>query len=233
MRIQFISDLHEKFPYIIPQADYIALIGDVANPFDERYFIYLSYLSQLFKGVFVIFGNHEYYYNIMPVVERHMENICRQFNNVYFLNNKSILIDGYLIVGSTLWSAVEQNAYNALNCGNLIKMNKHKYMDFMDYRVLHLQCVEFIKKEIEKGYPTIILTHYAPIHEMNGNRQTRLKSAFSSDLTSILKKNVKAWLSVHTHTCIIVLKEGVLFSSNCLGHLTESCQFNVNKCIEI
>jgi predicted phosphohydrolase len=236
MRIQFISDLHEKFPYIIPQAEYIAVLGDVANPFDDRYYTYLSYLSQMFKGVFVIFGNHEYYHNTIPDVEKYMENMCKHFNNVYFLNNKSIIVDGYLIVGSTLWSAVEQNAFEYLNCGNLIKMNKRKYMDFMDYRVLHLQCVEFIQKELDKGLPTIILTHYAPLHEMNGHRQTKLNSGFSTDLSCLIKKNkknIKAWLSGHTHKCITMMKEGVLFSSNCLGHLNESYEFNVNKCIEV
>ncbi len=242
MRIQFISDLHEKFPYITPQADYIAVLGDVANPFDPRYELYLQYLSNLFRGVFVVFGNHEYYHNIMHEAENHMQQICFRLRNVYFLNNKSMIIDGCLIIGSTLWSAVEQDAFDYLNCGNLIRMNKKKYMDFIDYRILHNNCVKFIQEELQKGMekdmPIVILTHYAPVHEMNCNRQTRLNSGFSTNLSFILeqnnqKRNLKAWLSGHTHKCLTIMKSGVLFSSNCLGHMDENCEFNVNKCIDI
>lgn len=233
MKLQFISDLHENFIKIYPRAENIVLIGDIASPFNPEYEHYLSYLSNLFMRVFVVMGNHEFYHSVFTEAEEQMEKICNKFVNVFLLNNKSFFIDGILLVGSTLWSDIDEKSFNFLNCREYIKMNKRRKMTIQDYKHHHQRAVDFIIKEVNKGFPTIVITHYAPQHEMNGKRiNSPYTSGFSSDLSFINNKNIIAWLSGHTHNCMTLYKNGITYSSNCLG--TElNRNFNPNKIIEI
>ena len=232
MKLQYISDLHENLVNINPIAEYIALIGDVASPFDPNYEKYLQYLSQKFQGVFVVMGNHEYYGSIFNKAEEQMELICNKFSNVFLLNNKSFLLNGVLIVGSTLWSNINQDSFNFLNCRELIKMNGRRKMTIQDYIQKHKEAVEFIENEVKKGYPTIILTHYAPLNEMNGNKiHSPYSSGFSSDLSYINNSNIKAWLSGHTHNCISICRNKIFYSSNCLGEQKNNTRFNPERFI--
>ena len=233
MRLQLISDLHDNFPEIQPYAEYVALLGDVTSPDNPKYEKYIEYLSSMFRGVFVVLGNHEYYEGIMKDVENKMNDICNKFPNVYLLINKSIMIDGILFVGSTLWSDINEKAFDYLNCGKLIKMRRNKKMDVNDYLVLHYKAVEFIKQEVNKGIPTVVLTHYAPIDEMNGQKiNSPYKSGFSSDLSYINNSNIIAWLSGHTHNCMTLRKNNILYSSNCLGHELNP-RFSTHQVIKI
>ena len=148
MKLQYISDLHENYPLVKPIAEYIAIIGDVTSPFDSNYEKYLSYLSQNFQAVFVVMGNHEYYGSIFKDAEKKMEEKCNQFTNVFLLNNKSVLVNGTLIVGSTLWSNINEESFIYLNCKDFIKMNGRRKMTIQDYIQKHKEAVEFIEQEV-------------------------------------------------------------------------------------
>jgi len=225
MKLQYISDLHENYVFVKPIADFIAVIGDITSPFNPDYEKYLHYLSHNFRAVFVVMGNHEYYYTIFKNAESKMQDICNKFTNVFLLNNKSVLVNGILIVGSTLWSDINKDSFNYLNCKDFIKMDDRKKMTIRDYLQKHKESVNFIEEEVKKGYPTVILTHYAPLNEMNGNRiHSPYSSGFSTDLSYINNEtyklygaDIRAWLSGHTHNCISICRNKILYSSNCLG----------------
>lgn len=239
MKLQYISDLHENYVCVKPIADYIAVLGDITSPFDNNYEKYLHYLSKNFQAVFVVMGNHEYYGAIFKDAEKQMENICNKFTNVFLLNNKSVLVNGVLIVGSTLWSNINEKSFNYLNCKDFIKMNGRRKMTLQDYVQKHKEAVSFIEQEVKKGYPTVILTHYAPLHEMNGNRiHSPYSSGFSTDLSYInntIFKNygsdIRAWLSGHTHNCISICLNKIFYSSNCLGE--NNPRFNPERFITL
>lgn len=105
--IQFISDIHLEFYKnneifnIIPHSPNLALCGDIGYPNHENYRNFIIRCSQLFKNVFVIFGNHEFYnskYNIQEngsiqtINDR--KSIMKNFpHNVYFLDNTAIYLD--------------------------------------------------------------------------------------------------------------------------------------------
>lgn len=217
MNIQFVSDIHDNYPLIIPRCDYIALLGDIGDPFRIEYQDFISDLASKFKKVFVISGNHEYYYRIMEEVDKKIEQVCSLNPNVYFLNNSSVEVDSFLIVGSTLWSKIDLvTSYRVMDF-KCIRTSKNKFLDVPTYLDLHKKSVSFIEHEVSKGMPTIVLTHYAPIYEMNGAFYNHpLRSAFSSDLNYI-KGNVKLWLSGHTRQNLSIFKEGIHYSSNCKG----------------
>lgn len=236
IRIQYISDLHSKYLDILPSCEYIALLGDIGDPLEKGYTNFISDLSSKFKKVFIVAGNHEYYFSIIEEINKHIQQICNQFNNVIFLNNSSVKVDEFLIVGTTLWSDIDYYSYKRLNDFRYIRTSKQEFLNINTYKQLHHSAVEYITNEINKGLPTIIMTHHAPLNEMNGKYfNSKLQSAFSTDLKQIYNNdNVRCWLSGHTHQCITINKNNTLFSSNCMGYKKEGVEnFKINKYIEI
>jgi predicted MPP superfamily phosphohydrolase len=74
MKIRYFSDLHlefikssskeiEKFIKQIPSGieDVCILAGDIGNPYQLNYDIFMNYINNNFKKSFIITGNHEYY----------------------------------------------------------------------------------------------------------------------------------------------------------------------------
>jgi predicted phosphohydrolase len=236
VKIQYISDTHSKYLDIIPICDYIALLGDIGDPFEKGYTNFISDLSSKFKKVFVISGNHEYYFSVIDDMNNHIQKICDKFNNVFFLNNSSVEVDGFLIVGSTLWSDINHYSCNRLNDLRYIRTSQKEFLNINTYKKLHYSAANYIINEVKKGNPTIIMTHHAPLNEMNGKYAgSKLCSAFSTDLKCIYNNdNVLCWLSGHTQQCITIKKNNTLFSSNCMGYKKQGSEhFEINKYIEI
>ena len=218
MELQFISDIHENYIDVPVVSDNIALLGDIGDPFTKGYDAFLGSLSKKFKRVFVVAGNHEYYYRTMKDVEDQIQKVCSNYLNVYFLNNKSVEINGVLVVGSTLWSKIDLLTAYRTNDFKCIRTSKKKFLDVPAYLDLHKKACAFIEHEVSKGMPTIVLTHFAPIYEMNGAFiNSPLRSAYSSDL-SYIQGNIKAWISGHTHQNLLLEKNGVYYASNCMGY---------------
>jgi len=99
MRIQYISDIHLEFltntPKVIPRADVLCLVGDIGYPFSKIYKKFLTEMNNLFKKVFLITGNHEYY-NLGPnfgkdmlMIEEKIQKVITEnnLNNITFLND--------------------------------------------------------------------------------------------------------------------------------------------------
>ena len=75
--IQVYSDLHLEFkgaraalPPIIPRAPVVALLGDIGIPSLPSYEEFIFEMSDIFKQVLVVSGNHEYYSNLLLVCMR-------------------------------------------------------------------------------------------------------------------------------------------------------------------
>ena len=80
MRLRYFSDLHlefisnnkiKQFIQKIPSDinNICILAGDIGNPYESKYDIFMEYMSKNFKKTFVISGNHEYYNKTKTVKE--------------------------------------------------------------------------------------------------------------------------------------------------------------------
>ena len=72
MKVRYFSDLHlefikpnkiEEFIRKIPSGinEICILAGDIGNPYQTNYNIFMKFISNNFKKTFYITGNHEYY----------------------------------------------------------------------------------------------------------------------------------------------------------------------------
>ncbi|KAJ6255742.1 ser/thr protein phosphatase superfamily [Anaeramoeba flamelloides] len=122
--------------FVKPNADFLALLGDIGDPDEESYFIFLTEMSENFQEVFwsqeihddivqeyVMIINHEYYRQKrnnkkkknFDSTNEAIDKICSKIEkgNVKFLNNISVQVilknRVVRILGCTLWSHIPEN----------------------------------------------------------------------------------------------------------------------------
>jgi predicted MPP superfamily phosphohydrolase len=182
MKFQILSDLHlefykkiEDFPTIPINSEYLILAGDIGYPEKQIYKDFLKMVSERYKKVIVIAGNHEYYqkWHIRQYKDRknmsEVEDIIRsevaKYPNIIYLNNEVTWIDDVKIIGSILWYSA--NEFAELNINDYLNIwVNHKYLSWNDVLQMHIDCIKFIENEINIGDPCIVVTHHLPSKTM-------------------------------------------------------------------
>lgn len=193
MRLQFLSDVHLEYrhliPVIKPAAQYLALLGDIGNPFQANYSSFLQQASQKFEKVFLISGNHEYLYNDIPTTNNRISEICNSFDNVHYLNNQQIQVNDIIILGTTLWTSPHP---------------------------LHYKAVKFIQSTAI-NQKRIILTHHLPSYQLilpQFSKYSQIYDRYASHLDHLIQKPIVAWLCGHSHCTLDKYINGVYCGIN-------------------
>ncbi len=257
MKIQYCSDLHLEFDAnanfiknnpIKPVGDIIILAGDITylnfyyNRQIEKDFI--SYLSDNFQFVYLLFGNHEFYDGAdMGILDKPVFEKLR--DNVALINNKVVVHNDVKIIFSTLWSKIsEQNSNVILHSMNDFRLISYhnKRLSIDDFNKMHKKSIEFIGEELknsDKNQKTVIATHHVPSKNCNSPdfANSPINEAFVVDLNQFIQKyKIDYWIYGHTHRNIpkIVLKNTKLVS-NQLGYVSynESKGYDNDCIIEI
>jgi predicted phosphohydrolase len=216
MKIQIVSDLHLEFirselPEIQAVTDAIALVGDIGYPTKPHYREFIQDLAIKFKHVYVVAGNHEYYYSEYNEVNNIIQEICDTFSNVHFMNQKSIVYENenerVRIVGCTLWSFVDEDSRQqisrTLNDYSIIKIidpetQQKRRLTVQDTNLMHAGDVAFIQRELEiakqNDEKVIVLTHHAPLETGCSNpkfQDSPIAAAFQTPLEHLMGGNLK------------------------------------------
>jgi len=209
-------DLHLPENTLVTVKRNLILAGDIGNPNSSLYFKFLEDLSHKFDRVFVIAGNHEHYNTELPDDQRYSFLRCikteeipsallqENLFNVFFLENQSMIMDDFMIIGSTLWSNIPDHAriyvrrdindYNLIDEFTIDKNN-----------ALHAKSVRYIdstlRDAIDKNIKTrIVISHHAPL--MTGTSDPMYNGltnhAFATDLSDLIEKATH-WIYGHTH----------------------------------
>lgn len=234
---QFISDIHLEYfgdsinvlDFLTPTCENIALLGDIGYPNAKNYASFIDQCSKLFKKVFVITGNHEYYMckesNCnMTDVDKLVEKICKNYSNVHFLNNSVFeLDDSTIILGTTLWSFIPTNEQiiveMALNDYNYIRLNNKKLRP-SDINMIFKCNLDWLKTKLNNynDKNVIILSHHTPSFKSIAPqfKGHACNCAYANDLDKFIEvfPNIKFWLFGHTHASI----EFKVGSSTCLSN---------------
>ena len=235
MRIQYCSDLHLEFEensrFLLNHpievcGDILILAGDIV-PLLDRYLNsrFFDFISDNYKQVFWVPGNHEFYY-------RNITDFDSSFNykvrdNISILNNFDLEFNGVRFVFSTLWSRISEKneKYIEQNVADFEYITSNdKLFRVSDFNNLHDVSLEFIKKSMyNESKKLVIVTHHLPSFSCNrpSHNNSAINEAFCVDLTDNIKTgNARFWIYGHSHCNQKPLYIGkTILLTNQLGYL--------------
>ncbi len=250
MKIQICSDLHLEFSEnrkwlkdnpLVPKGEVLIIAGDTY--YLNRDYAKLDFIKRVsdeFKVVYLIPGNHEYYegYDV--------SNALNAFNidikeNVHLLNNVAIEVDDVKLIFSTFWSLIEKNIVNVLNGLTDFKRIKYQTEKFNinHYNELHRKAFEFVSNETLSRGKKIIITHHLPSSECSVDefKNSLLNEAFYVEKTNFISNNdIDYWIYGHSHRNKSDFSiAGTKMITNQFGYLgwNEHRSFNYGKVIEV
>jgi len=242
-------ELHKAIPPLTPTAEYLALCGDIGNPFESTYRKFLEIVSRLYKQVYLIAGNHEYYGNCFISTKQCIKDTVADLPNVHFLDNRAIgpVLEGgentrqIRIFGTTLWSDTSNQPHikSLINDYSRIYLESKLITPSFTLQE-HLNSLEALKNEIlyskEHNYDLIVLSHFLPsyscIHPIF-KHYTNMHCAFASHLDYLIKDPIKLWVHGHSHKFTNVNINNIPVVCNPLGYPKEKSDYKDTFTIEI
>lgn len=179
---------------------------------------FVQHVSQQFKNVVIINGNHEFYGSIgIWGNEAEFWKDKKLPKNVHYLDNDYKIIDDVMFIGSCLWTDFGNdplamwNASRKMNDYEVIRKSGGPYgtsvkLQPEDTVERHRVSVDFIRKALqiskEMGLKQVVVTHTAPTAQSVNDkyRGDLLNGAYYSDLSElILDYGPAYWFHGHMH----------------------------------
>jgi predicted phosphohydrolase len=251
MKIQYCSDLHLEFDqnskYLsnIPldvNGDILILAGDII-PLHDEFFNnpFFNFISDNYKQVFWVPGNHEYYYTDISVFSRKYNNNLR--GNINIVSNIQLQYENVNFIFTSLWSKISiknekiiEQSVSDFDCISL----KNRKINAGDFNNLHNECLNFLKNSLKNTKnKTVVVTHHMPSALCNSPLQNRspINEAFCVELTEFIENcNADFWLFGHSHFNQKPLYIGnTILLTNQLGyiHCNEHSSFRHNAFFSI
>lgn len=234
-------EIHTSSPEL---SEAIALIGDIGWIKEESYWNFIRRCASMYQIVFIILGNHEHYFHEIHELPCEVSKCLhdRYLPNVYLLQNQSIEFANCIVWGSTLWSKVSMNAFIQMNDSRVIKdkssntgvLRMGTVYEYHNKAVANLeQTMDFATK---KQKPLIVLTHHAPLMEMNDDYiNSSTASGYATDLSYLFKAPILTWICGHTHRNVSIIKNNIRCYANCYGYPGEYMPhpYNSEDCLYI
>lgn len=215
IKIQIISDLHLEFMKKLPKflkyfkksdAEYLFLAGDIGYPQYPHYnrglfYQFISWCTDNYKKVFYILGNHEAYKTDYNLVRESIKQIEKEKPNFIFLEKGVISeLENIKVIGCTLWSDIEIDAYYNMNDRHNIIINGQK-LERIDLIKMHKDDKLWLEQNVDSN--TIVMTHHLPsfdlIHtDFRKEEYKKYNTGYASNLDNIVC-HAKLWIYGHTH----------------------------------
>jgi predicted phosphohydrolase len=248
MKIRYFSDLHLEFikpnimdkflKNILEGPDEICICaGDIGNPYQPNYDIFMNFMSKNFIKTFVIPGNHEYYNKIKNISETNefLHEYFKKFDNISFLNNSYEYYENFCFVGTTLWSKITNPFYETNDCSQIPDF------DYIKYNQLNSISIGFLEYTLYNNINCIIITHHVPSNsliDMKYKKQNMIhyNQWFYCDMDSLIetqKDKIKCWIYGHTHTPSEKIISDIPFLCNPIGYPNENNKSDFQKNIII
>lgn len=267
MFVRILSDLHLEFGNlevpVIENEDQqvLVLAGDIGLADKPHTYVpFLEELSDRFRDVIYIPGNHESYRtSILRSAKKIKENVFKNgmIHNVHVADNEIIRIDEVSFICSTLWASFDNGSplsmYEAnlwMNDFRLIRtgtkdaphLRKFKAEDAFGIFLNSKKFIfESIESEKETGRKVVVVTHHAPswqsVHPrfMEG-ANSKLNGSYVSNLDyDIIKAEPDLWFHGHTHESFDYAIEGTRVVCNPRGYygVEENPVFNPTLVIPV
>lgn len=262
------SDLHLEFGNLsIPESPddkdtVLVLAGDVGlakKSYTYQYF--LEEMSERFRAIIYIMGNHEFYHGSLRTALAKIWNAVLDCDNVYVVENETVIIDHVAFVCATLWSDFDKcnplvmqavaDKYNGMNDYNYIRTGPNDDNAYQrpirpdDVFILHNESKKFIFEEIAKqkeaGNKVMVVTHMGPSYQSIAEQYRRgrdayFNGAYVSELSNeILDTEPEVWVHGHTHVSFDYLIGNTRVICNPRGYAKDDLnpEFNVELTVEL
>lgn len=248
MKIRLLSDLHHEFrPDTFKHQQFIkysgedvtVLAGDIAVGAKNVINVLDWFLLAGHKKIVYVPGNHEFYGNYYTEVMQELEIICRNRDVVLLQPGKSLLQNGVVFFGGTLWTNFgEHDATQTLSQTTVEDFKLIKGFKTQMCKALHYNDLAWIERCYNK-YPKhkkVIVTHFLPAMECVHARYTghSLNKYFANNLGSWIKSlENTTWLYGHTHDTAEFRLGSTRMVCNPLGYPNNSNDFNPFKTIVV
>lgn len=208
MRIQVISDVHlevaknpgkliERILPPCPEPDTVlVLAGDIGHFGSNLYMEYIERASKNYKAIFLVLGNHEYFYSSIGEISGKILQV-KFPHNVYLLDQTSIEFDNVRFIGCTLWATGDPDLWKNINDFHYIRDMTPEL-----YASLNQTNTAWLRNELGKPseLKTVVITHHLPSDRMVSRiYQNNPLNAFYANNLDDLVKQADLWLCGHTH----------------------------------
>ena len=229
MKIKLLSDLHlEFYTFVIPYdgEDLLILAGDISPTFQETLQLIDSYLDKTptTTKVILVLGNHDYYGHLVEVVDAQWKQIKR--DRFYFLQDDSVVINGYRFHGATMWTDMLGGDPKAMeNCRLSINDFRRIQHFSPEYACrLHYTSRRMLSSTLGNSpEPVVVITHHLPSYKSIDPEYTgsAINPAFAStDLDDLIHhEKVKLWCHGHTHKCTEYMDGNTMVLCNPRGYI--------------
>jgi len=213
MRVFVVSDIHAEFHVDAGKTfakhlegkdvDVLVIAGDTGTLRRTRRGLpivteALGHLSDTFKEVVFVLGNHEYY-QCRSTKEVHdtIGKFVADRPNLHWLNRTSVEIDGQRFLGTTLWFKDDPLSFGARQNMN----DFHVIPGFVPWVFNeNKKNVEFLRHNMQTG--DVIVTHHLPSPQSIDPefRESPLNAFYVCDMQKeIMAKSPALWVHGHSH----------------------------------
>lgn len=240
MKVAFASDLHLEFGDIelknTENADVLILAGDIIlaeflhdHPLDVnlkiediegnkkklayRFRDFFKRISQEFKHIIVIAGNHEFYHGRWYASLKHLEKEYREFDNIHFLERDCFSLGDVNFIGGTLWSDMNNRdpltMYGIVSEMNDFSFIRNDHQEFKkvlphDMVMRHKTTLDYFSITLNPRYSNVIISHHAPsFHSIGDEHRGQYVSngGYCSSLERFVfdHPSIKYWIHGHIH----------------------------------
>lgn len=209
-------NVNDFFPVMEGEKDqYLLLAGDIGNVAtnEKLYLDTLQKLSDRFKEVFIVEGNHEYYHTNFGIDDsRSVPDSL--FENVHRMNNFYESFDDVILFGATLWTDFNMldessmmyaknymNDFSVIRNPDGVKLHPRDTTNQHFKSLVQLHKVLISNSELDRPKKIVVLSHHAPHYKSVADKykMSALNSAFYSDLSWLLNNHSDIHLWVHGH----------------------------------
>lgn len=185
----------------------------------EELDFFFEVVSARFKQVLYVMGNHDSYNGVIDTIRATIVDYFTQYPNVLLLDNETYIIDDIAVIGSTLWSSLDNKDWFTVDAVKRGIMDYHliqKHISDTDLNTrklltddtyaMHNDAVGYITFALEEqraaGRKCVVLTHHAPSKLSVADRYKGNMSngAFVTSLEHIMDQfEPVVWCHGHCH----------------------------------
>lgn len=226
----------------------LILAGDIwhaSKPFAFYGQSWFKEISKRFQYIIVTLGNHDFWDGNFPLTYNSFSDKLKEqeLDNVFLLQNETILIGDLKFVGGTLWTDFDQGNTHALYNAKTV-MNDYKYIRYgkaygkLTPSILlnaHMETKNYIFSNAKRDYEdqkVWVISHHAPSYKSMDSTYDKPDLALENSLyfsnldKDIENSEIDFWIHGHSHHAKNYMIGNTNVIANPRGYRTEETEYN-------